>query len=168
MTIAGIGISPRALLLLSVVGGFALGVLLSLVIGSPIGVLAIVVGPLFARAWVQGRLRNRRKTFADQLPENLDVISSGLRSGHSFTGALAVCVDDAVDPAKTEFRRVIADEQLGIAIDEALHVTGRGWRTATSCRSRSWRSFSARPGRTQPTCSIRCRTTSAAGSSCAA
>lgn len=125
MTVAGIGMSPRMLLLLSVVGGFALGVLLSLVIGSPIGILAIVVGPLFARAWVNGRLRKRRQTFADQLPENLDVISSGLRSGHSFTGALAVCVDDAADPAKTEFRRVIADEQLGIPIDEALHVTGR-------------------------------------------
>ena len=124
MAIAGITIPPRTLIILSIVGGFAIGVLLSLVIGSPIGLLAIVVGPLFARAWVNSQLRRRRKTFADQLPENLDVISSGLRSGHSFTGALAVCVDDATEPAKTEFRRVIADEQLGIPIDEALHVTG--------------------------------------------
>ena len=74
---------------------------------------------------MNSRLRERRKAFADQLPENLDVLSSGLRAGHSFTGALAVCVDDASEPAKTEFRRVIADEQLGIPIDEAFHITGR-------------------------------------------
>jgi len=124
MSIAGISLTPRGLIILSIVGGFVVGVLLSVVIGSPIGILAIFLGPLFARAWVNGQLRKRRKTFADQLPENLDVISSGLRSGHSFTGALAVCVDDAVEPAKTEFKRVIADEQLGIPIDDALHVTG--------------------------------------------
>jgi len=124
MSIAGITLTPRGLIILSIVGGFVVGVLLSVFIGSPIGILAIFLGPLFARAWVNGQLRKRRKTFADQLPENLDVISSGLRSGHSFTGALAVCVDDAVEPAKTEFKRVIADEQLGIPIDDALHVTG--------------------------------------------
>jgi tight adherence protein B len=125
MSIAGLSMSATTLLLLSLVVSFALGVVVSLLIGSPIGVLAIVLGPLFARSWVNGKLRRQRKTFADQLPENLDVMSSGLRSGHSFTGALAVVVDDAVDPARTEFRRVIADEQLGIPIDEALHVTGR-------------------------------------------
>jgi len=125
MSIAGITMSARSLLLFSLIGGFAAGVVVSLLIGSPIGLLAIVFGPLFARSFVNARLRRRRKTFGDQLPENLDVMASGLRSGHSFTGALAVTVEDAEDPAKTEFRRVIADEQLGIAIDEALHVTGR-------------------------------------------
>ena len=67
--------------------------------------------------------RRRESAFSDQLPDNLDVLSSGLRSGHSFAGALAVCVDDAAEPSKGEFRRVIADEQLGVPIDEALHVT---------------------------------------------
>lgn len=125
MAIAGITMTARTLIILSIIIGFVVGVFVSLLIGSPIGILAIVLGPLLARSWVNIKLRNRRKAFADQLPENLDVLSSGLRAGHSMTGALAVCIEDAAEPGKTEFRRVIADEQLGIPIDEALHVTGR-------------------------------------------
>ena len=114
----------RTIVLLTAIGGLLLGVLASIVLGSPIGLLAIVLAPLIARGIINARVRTVRRTFADQLPENLDVLASGLRSGHSFVGALAVCVDDAAEPAKSEFQRVIADEQLGVPIDEALHVTG--------------------------------------------
>jgi tight adherence protein B len=37
-------------------------------------------------------------------------------------GALSVVVNDAPEPARSEFQRVIADEQLGIPVDQALHV----------------------------------------------
>ncbi|HYS69974.1 MAG TPA: type II secretion system F family protein, partial [Gemmatimonadaceae bacterium] len=36
--------------------------------------------------------------------------------------ALSVVVNDAPDPARSEFQRVVADEQLGVPIDEALRV----------------------------------------------
>jgi tight adherence protein B len=45
-----------------------------------------------------------------------------LRAGHSFIGALSVVVNDAPEPARSEFQRVVADEQLGVPIDDALHV----------------------------------------------
>jgi tight adherence protein B len=50
------------------------------------------------------------------------VLASALRAGHSFIGALSVVVNDAPEPARSEFQRVVADEQLGVPIDEALHV----------------------------------------------
>jgi tight adherence protein B len=50
------------------------------------------------------------------------VLSSALRAGHSFVGALSVVVNDAPEPAKTEFSRVVADEQLGVPIEDALRV----------------------------------------------
>ena len=31
-------------------------------------------------------------------------------------------MDDAAEPSKSEFQRVITDEQLGVPIDESLHV----------------------------------------------
>jgi tight adherence protein B len=37
-------------------------------------------------------------------------------------GALSVVVDDSPEPSRTEFRRVIADEQLGVPLDEAIET----------------------------------------------
>ena len=45
--------------------------------------------------------------------------------------------DDAPEPSKSEFRRVIADEQLGVPLEDALQIASSGWTTATSIRWRS-------------------------------
>ena len=38
----------------------------------------------------------------------------------SFTAIGSVMVDSAIEPSKTEFRRVLQDEQLGVPLDDAL------------------------------------------------
>jgi tight adherence protein B len=81
--------------------------------------------PLGVRAYIKRRLERQRRLFADQLADNLQVIASAMRAGHSFVGALAVAVDDAPEPAKTEFRRVVADERLGVPLEDALGVVVR-------------------------------------------
>ena len=58
-------------------------------------------------------------------PENLDVLASALRAGHSLAGAMGVVADEAPEPSKREFSRVVTDEQLGIPLDEALEVTAK-------------------------------------------
>src|SRR5207249_2256578 len=58
----------------------------------------------------------------EQLPDNLAVLASAIRAGHSFVGALSVVVNDAPEPARSEFQRVVADEQLGRPLDEALET----------------------------------------------
>ena len=95
--------------------GFFLGHLL-------IGLLFAIAIPFAARSLIKHDLDKKRRQFAEQLPDNLQVLSSALRAGHSFVGALSVVVNDAPEPAKSEFQRVIADEQLGVPIDQALHV----------------------------------------------
>ncbi len=40
-------------------------------------------------------------------------------------GALAVMVESASEPSKSEFRRVLQDEQLGVPLDDALMVMAR-------------------------------------------
>jgi tight adherence protein B len=67
-------------------------------------------------------LARRRNKFAEQLPDALQVIGSALRSGHSFAGALAVVVESASEPMKSEMQRVVADEQLGVPIQDSLNV----------------------------------------------
>jgi len=76
--------------------------------------------PLVIRALVRRRIARKRRAFADQLPDNLDVLASALRAGHSLVGALSVVVADAAEPSKSELQRVIADEQLGVPLEAAL------------------------------------------------
>jgi tight adherence protein B len=93
-----------------------------LLLGS---VLLAFVGlgvPLVARSLILRKLGRRRKLFAEQLPDNLQVLASALRAGHSFVGALSVVIDDADEPSRTEFRRVVGDEQLGVPLDDALRA----------------------------------------------
>jgi tight adherence protein B len=81
--------------------------------------------PFTVRWFLKRKLLRRRKQFSEQLPDNLQVLSSALRAGHSFVGALSVVVDDSPSPSREEFRRVIADEQLGVPLQDALDVVAR-------------------------------------------
>lgn len=76
--------------------------------------------PFLVRGSVKRKLERKRRLFADQLPDNLQVLASALRAGHSLVGALSVVVEDCPEPSRSEFRRIISDEQLGIALDTAF------------------------------------------------
>lgn len=95
------------------------------VIASPLAALIALSIPLTVRAWLKRKLDRKRRHFADQLPDNLQVLASALRAGHSLVGALSVVIDDAPEPSRGEFQRVIADEQLGVTLEDALEVTVR-------------------------------------------
>jgi tight adherence protein B len=90
-------------------------------ISSPVFVIFALGVPLIVRAIIRGRITRKRRLFGNQLADNLDVLASGLRAGHSLVGALSVVVADAAEPSKTEFQRVIADEQLGVPLETALN-----------------------------------------------
>jgi tight adherence protein B len=94
---------------------------LSLVAGPIAGLLGLFV-PFLVRGIIKRRVERQRQQFAEQLPDNLQVLASALRAGHSLVGALSVVVDDAPDPSRGEFRRVLADEQLGVPLEDALEV----------------------------------------------
>jgi tight adherence protein B len=89
-----------------------------------LGVPALCI-PFAVQLAIRHRARKQRRTFGDQLADNLQVIASAMRAGHSLSGALAVAADDAAEPARTELRRVVADERLGVALEDALTVTMR-------------------------------------------
>ncbi len=76
--------------------------------------------PFIALGSVRRKLSRKRERFAEQLPDNLTVLAASLRAGHSFVGALSAVVEEAEEPARSELRRALADEQLGMPIEEAL------------------------------------------------
>jgi tight adherence protein B len=123
LELAGISSSPERVLLFTFIGTFMTIWLLSVVIHSFL--LAFVLGlmvPFVVRSWIKRKVDKMRRQFGEQLPDNLQVLASALRAGHSFIGALSVVVEDAPEPSRTEFRRVVADEQLGVPLDQALQV----------------------------------------------
>jgi Flp pilus assembly protein TadB/Mg-chelatase subunit ChlD len=122
LEIADIKMSPETI----IAGTFALTALTFLLIYAGTGsfwwALFALGVPYLVREWVTRTLARRRNRFAEQLPDALQVIASALRSGHSLPGALAVVVESASEPMKTEMQRVVADEQLGIPMEQSLMV----------------------------------------------
>jgi tight adherence protein B len=95
-------------------------------VGGSIAFAPLGLGiPFVVRSAINRTLERERRQFADQLPDNLQVLSSALRAGHSLVGALSVVVEDCPEPSRSEFRRVVADEQLGVPLEEALGVVSR-------------------------------------------
>ena len=113
---------PSAIVGLTIALGVVIGVVVAALTGSPFGLLAGLRSRDRPAAGCRGQAAKVRRDFAEQLPDNLDVLSSALRTGHSFVGALSVAIDDAAEPSQSEFRRAIADEQLGVPIEEALRL----------------------------------------------
>jgi tight adherence protein B len=122
LEIADINIEPEMI----VAGTFALTALTFLLIYAGTGswgwALFALGVPYLVREWVIRTLAHRRNRFAEQLPDALQVIASALRTGHSFAGALAVVVESASEPMKSEMQRVVAEEQLGIPPEQSLLI----------------------------------------------
>jgi len=122
LELAGITWSPRRIVLFTFIGTFFSIWFLSLIFSSKVIALLGLSVPFVVRGYIKRRVSRKRGQLAEQLPDNLQVLASAMRAGHSFIGALSVVVDDAPEPSRSEFRRVIADEQLGVPLEDALHV----------------------------------------------
>jgi tight adherence protein B len=120
LDIAAIEVPPQKLIALVAAATALALALLTLISGSPAVGLGAIAVPLFARTILERRVAKQRKLFTDQLPDNLQVMASAMRAGHSFSGALSVVVDDAPEPARRELARVVADERMGVPVDVAL------------------------------------------------
>jgi tight adherence protein B len=122
--IAEIRTSPVQIVVVTAAVTVTLMWLLYIIGGLLFAPLALFL-PFIVRRFIKRKLSRRRGLFSEQLPDNLQVLASALRAGHSFVGALSVVVDDSPSPSREEFRRVIADEQLGVPLQDALDEVAR-------------------------------------------
>ena len=123
--LGGFGLSALAIAGWTIVGGILASIVAALVFQALWGLLLGLLAPFVARWFVSRRVRKMRKAFEEQLADNLDVLAGAMRTGHSTMGALSVMADSSIEPSKTEFRRVLQDEQLGVPLDDALMVMAR-------------------------------------------
>lgn len=102
--------------------GATLGaLLLGLLLGGPIvGLIlaAATVGTFYATVSV--RTTRRRRAFAEQLGDTLQLLASNLRAGHSLMQAIDALSQETDSPTRDEFRRLLFETRLGRPVPEAL------------------------------------------------
>ncbi len=82
---------------------------------------AAVIGAWLPRAYVARRARTRLQRLDDQLPDTLSLLAGAVRSGSSLFQALDRIAQEAEEPSREEFLRVVRTISLGAPIEVALH-----------------------------------------------
>lgn len=119
---SGAGISVWTFWVYSTVLGAAVSAIAYLA-GLPWYVYALCgfVGVLGLPRWVLGYLRKRRQEkFLSELPDALDIMVRGLRSGLPLSDALKVIASETAPPIGPEFNEVVDGQRVGITIDQGL------------------------------------------------
>lgn len=118
---AGLDWDKRKFWIVSFMIGAGFGILTMVGTGNPLaGLIAAFIGTAGVPSWMLGFLRKRRmKKFTDELPNAMDVIVRGIRSGLPLGDCLRMIANEAAEPVKTEFRQVVEAQSLGMPIGEA-------------------------------------------------
>jgi len=117
---AGVTVSLGTLVLTSLAGSGALGVILyGLGIRFPLllAALGFLVLPFF---YVRSKRSKRLLKLEQQLPEALDTMVSAIRVGHSFNVSLGSVAQDSAEPISGEMRRCFDEQNFGIDLRTAL------------------------------------------------
>jgi len=132
LELAGLRVRPGAYVvtLTVITAGVAiLGSIVAGVAGVPFAwlvyVALVIAVPLGGRLVLSHRTQKRRARFADQLDDTLQLISSGLRAGHSLARAIDAVSREAESPTAEEFARIINENRLGMDLGEAIRRGAR-------------------------------------------
>jgi tight adherence protein B len=71
--------------------------------------------------WLFQRRSSRLKTFEEQFPDALDLVSRAIRAGHGFQASLGMAADELPAPAGPEFKKVFDQQNFGLPLREALN-----------------------------------------------
>jgi tight adherence protein B len=82
--------------------------------------LAFVGGVSVPYLVVLHKAKKRLNAFEEQLPDILVTMAASLKAGHSFRQGMQTVVDEGMDPAAREFKRVLTEARLGRPMDDAL------------------------------------------------
>lgn len=82
--------------------------------------LAVILAAGVTAFYLRMRVQKRLQRFNDGLHDMLTLVSSSLRSGHSFVQAMHVVCLDMQGPIRDEFERIEAEMQVGVGVEEAM------------------------------------------------
>jgi tight adherence protein B len=123
ITESGLRLTVGAFMLLILVSGLAGGVLCWLLTHLLfVSVAAAALTACVPYAYVARKRAVRLRTFEEQFPEAIDLISRALRAGHALTTGLGMVADEIPKPVGEEFRRLYDEQNFGMSLPDAMRA----------------------------------------------
>ena len=120
---AGLRLSQAEFFLLVGIGA-CVGMLVGMVtVGPLVGILLALLAPFVGKLVLGFLAGKRRAKFDSQLGDTLQLLSGGLRAGHSILRAIDAAAAESQKPTSEEMRRVITETSLGRDLLAALNDT---------------------------------------------
>ncbi|MEJ5020805.1 type II secretion system F family protein [Ochrobactrum vermis] len=122
LTQAGLNLTLQKFYIYSGVTAF-LATFIALIFGAPLLFLpGIAIAGFFGlpRWFVLQKRKRRLKKFLEEFPNALDVIVRATRAGLPLNDGLRLIASEAVEPVKSEFKKVVEAQQIGLSIPEAV------------------------------------------------
>lgn len=120
---AGLSWSKPKYFLISLACGIA-SFAISFLWGQPlwISIALLFVGTFgLPRFYVSRRRKKRFNRFLDELPNAVDIIVRGIKSGMPLGDCIRIASTEAQDPVGPEFTLVLEKMQMGVPLAEAIH-----------------------------------------------
>ncbi|WP_457586873.1 type II secretion system F family protein [Ensifer canadensis] len=94
----------------------------ALILGTGLAIAAgigVIVAAGLPRWLVNFLIKRRCKKFLEEFPNALDIMVRSIKSGLPLNDALRLIANDGQEPVKSEFRRVVESQQVGLSVTEA-------------------------------------------------
>jgi tight adherence protein B len=123
---AGLDITPRLYWMASVVCGIVLAALVMVLLppSATRFFLAMAIGAVGifgVPRWVVNKMTSRRQMqFTAELPNAIDIVVRGMKSGLPLNECLVIIARESEEPLASEFREVIEQQRVGVSLAEAL------------------------------------------------
>jgi tight adherence protein B len=85
-------------------------------------VFGVAVGYLGGRFWLGRRRKKHQNAYLDELPNAVEAIVRGVKSGLPLNDSMRLVAKEAKEPIKSEFARVIDQQSLGKSTTEAIQM----------------------------------------------
>jgi len=122
LTQAGLNLTLQKFYLYSGASAF-FATFIALLFGAPLLFLpGVAIASFFGlpRWFVLQKRKQRLKKFLEEFPNALDVIVRATRAGLPLNDGLRLIASEAVEPVKSEFKKVVEAQQIGLSIPEAV------------------------------------------------
>lgn len=123
LDLAGLKLSQPDYIVLVLAGMLAVGVAGTMLKGLGLALLFAAFIPFLGHLILIQRMGHRRTKFDVQLSDTLQLLSGGLRAGHSILRAIDAAATEADSPTAEEMRRVVTETSLGKDLLQSLTDT---------------------------------------------
>ena len=121
---AGMTIKPGAFIRNSIIFGVVVLIVL-IVVQVPIylaPVFAVAAAYLLPRMYVSRKRKKYQDRFLDELPNAVEAIVRGVKTGLPLNDSIRVVAKEAKEPVKSEFGRVLDQQAFGMSMTDAVTV----------------------------------------------